>query len=135
MREAKYRAWDEEEERMIYSDNEQNDYPFSWHLYSTGLEIMEYDGTNWNALKKIKFMQDTGLKDKNGKKIYDGDIVKIDDNWSPVEIGQVEWIDTQATYLITWTKWGCKCAETFGNIEFTKDNFEVIGNIYENLLE
>lgn len=76
--------------------------------------------------------QFTGLKDKNGTKIYEGDIVKIDNGFHKIETGQVEWINCQANYLITWTEIGCKCSETFGNNEFTKDHFEVIGNIYKN---
>lgn len=137
MREIKFRAWDKENGEMIYSDKEYMDYQFVVNDNTVVcINVEDYDDsfgyTQTSSCELDNIMQYTGLKDKNGKEIYEGDIVKIDGEFRDKEIGKVEWIDNQANYLITWIKIGCKCAETFGNIEYTRNQFEVIGNIHEN---
>ena len=132
MREIKFRAWDKYEQRMIHSGTEQNDYPFSWMIHNTGIEIVEHDGTDWNSLKDLVFMQYTGLKDVNVVEIYEGDIIKIQINdWSTGKIlilanEVVEFKNGKFGF-----KWGhYRDFSTFDG--FSNTTFEVIGNIYEN---
>ena len=65
MRELKFRAWDKEELEMISPDK-------LLTLYNNRFlnEILVSD-------KKVTLMQYTGLKDRNGVEIYEGDIVQV----------------------------------------------------------
>ena len=79
--------------------------------------------------EKVKLMQYTGLKDKNGKEIYEGDIVLIK-------------LDETSTWYKTVV--GFKKGAFIANLidkedyvyifhhGFTDDDFEIIGNVYEN---
>lgn len=117
MREIKFRAWDEELERMFYSTTEQFDDSLSFRF-----KHFETDDP--------VYMQYTGLRDKNGKEIYEGDIVEQELLGNvPLDfgsfIGVVKFID--GTYMIE------NAEGTFGVELFSETNpNEVIGNIYEN---
>ena len=109
MREIKFRAWDKKQDKMINM------------------------GTRF--YKDIILMQYTGLKDKNGKKIYDGDIVRI--NLSFKAIGKVGYEKGMwVVYLpASWVILSTSSAEleAFPLWQFVVDDrAEVIGNIYEN---
>lgn len=138
-REIKFRAWDTQEKEMITSG----------HLGAGSgaqLIVIEFqggitlanayglmDGTNptFNepVTDRLKLMQYTGLKDKNGKEIYEGDIIKGCNgsiNGHPWHIGprEIKWLNNKAEFNVPL--WG-----TLENQNSTHW-FEVIGNIYEN---
>lgn len=74
-------------------------------------------------------MQFTGLHDKNGKEIYEGDIVKMK-NWSP-ENYQIKFIDG-AFCLAFIDKVTSLIKGYAADINYVEKDAEIIGNVYEN---
>ncbi|HIE1922693.1 TPA: YopX family protein [Streptococcus pneumoniae] len=101
---------------------------------------------------EIELMQSTGLKDKNGKEIFEGDILKFNDEWNEychegyvdgsVEgVNYVEVVKGEACFEFGKTRYPESSLfiymedEHLSFAELVKDKdfgFEIIGNIYEN---
>lgn len=73
--------------------------------------------------------QYTGLTDKNGVNIFEGDICR---NTKTGEIVSVKWHGTMAGYVWSRQKEGCKHLFDFGELFRCFDKYEIISNIYDN---
>lgn len=134
MREIKFRAWNKTEKQMCNSQY--------LHIQLDGeLELMHYERENGysdNVSYKFILMQYTGLKDKNGKEIYEGDLLKfteIDEDSAfgreDTDVVEVKWIDDIAQYRAVF-KSGRRTELHFVIQPPIIIYCEVIGNIYEN---
>ena len=108
MIELKFRAWRNGALEMLFEENEGD--VFKWLGEGQDIEIMQF----------------TGLKDKNGKEIYEGDIVRYRLCGLNPEDGETEY-----TEVVEFIDGGFSC-ELTPLYALADWGAEVIGNIHEN---
>lgn len=126
-REIKFRAYLEEEKKMVIVET--IDFTDKSMQYLEKNEIIEAYLLRRMIFEDIELMQYTGQKDKNGKEIYEGDIVLI----------RIDKTNILHKTVVKF-KHGAFIADIIGDNDyiylfhfgFNKDDFEVVGNIYEN---
>ena len=115
MRTMKFRAWDSKNKK----------FPLGLTGFHIIGECTVFDLVNQYRLEEaleLEITQYTGLTDKNGKELYEGDIVE----WTGKFIAEVFWCEEDAAFQIK-----SKTGGAFLNYLYLQ-NFQIIGNIYEN---
>lgn len=124
-----FRVWDVEAEEYLPNSNGTSD----------GVLGISADGKNviWLEDGEATFFEDgrsviiersTGLKDKNGKRICEGDIVKWTNGLNEIMFYEVYFNECRATFLLNPIDGGM----TEGMSDKKKPYIEVIGNMNEN---
>lgn len=125
----RYRAWIKTEKRMIETDDlldidYENEVITTQQVYFENGLPDDRDLDNF-VFEEIKLMQSTGLKDKNGKEIFEGDIVKMSkDVYSEPTYYEVV-RHYGGAYRLESKQHGCE-------LWLRHTDCEVVGNIYEN---
>lgn len=119
----RFRAWDVEFKELVRVDALVLDEQVIKATYNNGNVVKD-------DLKNYVLMQSTGLMEKNGKEIFEGDILSIETDEENVRV-EVSWDSKHALFVFESKKYNEK--EALG--ELFEDNsypFKIIGNIYEN---
>ncbi|MCY7468123.1 YopX family protein [Bacillus safensis] len=122
MREIKFRVWDENVQEMVYEVGlTPEGIPYSIPDYAEASDQFDY----YPSCHKMQF---TGLRDRNGDEIYEGDFVKIISAYNGQEIiATVRYENSLASFVFETGE-----DQGYSRIDASFKGIEVIGNIYQN---
>lgn len=119
-REIKFRCWDKYNKEMLDVED------LHWDDCTREFSIRTTMYSDYFDIEDMILMQYTGLKDKNGKEIYEGDIVKIKSN--PLDmIGYIIYDEYDLAFELRDDE-----NESQECLWYQEQELEVIGNIYDN---
>ena len=117
----KLRAWDKQDERMSYGEVEYFDDSINYR----------FDHFCTGADEDVEFMQSTGLKDKNGVEIYEGDVINYRNSFRNPMTGSGS-LSINRDFKIIFKDGEFKAKGFDIRLKNILNYSEVVGNIYEN---
>lgn len=115
----RFRAWDDYRKRMSVVDR--------IYIDTKGVRLYDDFGEYWRDFRDAKLMQSTGIKDKNGKEIFEGDIVDYKGRKAVVK-----WHGSYASFIYRFVDELQERVSEWHPLFLAYYHFEIIGNIYEN---
>ena len=131
---TKFRAWDEEKQKMFYrvmvGNCDQND-------ENRNCPVVYYEGSGWKHFEDLKCItQSTRTYDKEGREIFVGDVLQIDFVKAIVRFGKYRYYEEKKVlsgngfYLECLNVMDPDCISPYE--PDVLDKSEIIGNIFEN---
>ena len=117
----KLRAWDKQDERMSYGEVEYFDDSINYR----------FDHFCTGADEDVEFMQSTGVKDKNGVEIYEGDVINCRNSFRNPMTGSGS-LSINRDFKIIFENGEFKAKGFDIRLKNILSYSEVIGNVYEN---
>jgi uncharacterized phage protein (TIGR01671 family) len=136
MREIKFKAWDKEQEYMRSWENLMDiRYNERWFKDNRDKNYINCIFSDPDLI----LLQFTGLYDKNGKEIYEGDIIKLESTVNGVNLFEIFYSNSAARFSVKYynrnirNEYECSITDLFKPCEYSGDvDYEIVGNIYEN---
>ena len=128
-RDIKFRLWSKIGKKFIETDNPDLDFVINTNGYLYSIENF-YGEIYILPQMDIEVLQFTGLQDRNGKEIYEGDILKYNFPYDGrlKHVSSVKFLETEASFGIK-----DRYENEIPLYRIAANNyFEIIGNIYEN---